>query len=160
MPSLPQPLICIDANLLLQLLVEAQWTLQAEALWIQWCNSEARLIAPSLLYYEICNILHQYTRRNELVPEDAQSALEMVTLFNITFYDDVLLHYQAARLARTLQLPATYDAHYLALCEQYGAEFWTADKRLYNSVHDALPWVHLLQEYEADCHLPAGVVSP
>jgi len=136
------------------LLVEAKWTRQAESLWAQWCEAEVNLIAPTLLYYEICNILHQQVRHNDLLPEEAQSALEMVSVFKITFYGDILLHYQAARLARNLELSATYDAHYLALCEKYGVEFWTADKRLYNSVHSALPWVHLLQESEVDCHLP------
>jgi hypothetical protein len=45
---------------------------------------------------------------------------------------------------RPLSLPAAYDAHYLALAERVGAEFWTTDRRLANKVREALPWVHLL----------------
>jgi hypothetical protein len=31
-------------------------------------------------------------------------------------------------------LPATYDAHYLALAERENCEFWTADTRLFNAI--------------------------
>jgi len=54
------------------------------------------------------------------------------------------LHRRALQLAEALSLPAAYDAHYLALAERVGAEFWTTDRRLANKVREALPWVHLL----------------
>lgn len=38
--------------------------------------------------------------------------------------------HSALDLAERLSLSATYDAHYLALAEWLGAEFWTADQRL------------------------------
>lgn len=144
MPSSWKRAVCVDASFVLQLLVEAPLTQQAESLWVQWRQSEAELIASTLLYYELCNILHQHIRRNVLMPEEAQSALETAMAFEIKLYDDVALYRQAARLAHRLHLPAAYDAHYLALCERLNADFWTADKRLYNSVHEALSWVHLL----------------
>ena len=37
-----------------------------------------------------------------------------------------------------------YDAHYLALAERLGAEFWTADRRLQQAVGATLLWVRLL----------------
>ena len=45
---------------------------------------------------------------------------------------------------RQLSLPATYDAHYLALAEWLGGEFWTADGPLARTVQPVLPWVHLV----------------
>jgi predicted nucleic acid-binding protein len=148
MPNLWKRVVCVDSSFVLQLLIEASLTPQAESLWAHWHQSEVELIAPTLLYYELCNVLHQYVRRNALVLEEAQAALDIAIAFEIKFYGDIALHQQAARLAHRLQLPATYDAHYLALCERFSANFWTADKRLYNSVHDALPWVYSLQDYE------------
>ncbi len=41
----------------------------------------------------------------------------------------------------------SYDAHYLALAEHLGCEFWTADKRLHNAVHEKLPWVRGLGDF-------------
>jgi alpha-galactosidase len=45
-------------------------------------------------------------------------------------------------LAQRLALPAAHDAHYLALAERLGAEFWTADQRLVRAVQPQLSWVH------------------
>ena len=36
------------------------------------------------------------------------------------------------------------DAHYLALAQRLGAEFWTADRRLVQAVQATLPWVNLV----------------
>jgi predicted nucleic acid-binding protein len=47
----------------------------------------------------------------------------------------------SARLGHT----QAYDAAYLALAEQLGAEFWTADKRLANTAkHLKLTWVNYI----------------
>ncbi|MFM5981301.1 MAG: type II toxin-antitoxin system VapC family toxin [Sphaerospermopsis kisseleviana] len=50
----------------------------------------------------------------------------------------------ALTLAKNLNLSAAYDAHYLALSQLLNAEFYTADKRLYNSVKSSLNWVHFI----------------
>jgi predicted nucleic acid-binding protein len=48
-------------------------------------------------------------------------------------------------LADRFALPAAYDAHYLALADWLGGEFWTADRRLAKAVGEALPWVRLVE---------------
>ena len=49
-------------------------------------------------------------------------------------------------IAATYHLPATYDAHYLALAEHLGVELWTADTRLVNALLPfKLDWVKLAQ---------------
>jgi len=100
------------------------------------------------MLYEISNVLYQYVKVGYLHSEEATQALEAILALKITLYGDGPLHHRALRIAQELSLPAAYDAHYLALCERLNADFWTADKRLYNSVHEALPWVHWLQESE------------
>jgi predicted nucleic acid-binding protein len=50
----------------------------------------------------------------------------------------------ASNIAKTLKLSAAYDAHYLALSKLLNAEFYTADKRLYNSVKSSFNWVHFI----------------
>jgi predicted nucleic acid-binding protein len=55
-------------------------------------------------------------------------------------------------LAQQYNLPATYDAHYLALAEHEKCEYWTADTRLWNAVRDKLPWVHQLSDYQSALH--------
>jgi predicted nucleic acid-binding protein len=79
----------------------------------------------------------------QLLPEEADQALEYVLNLKITLYGEATLHLRTLNLARKLTLPATYDAHYLALAEQIEADFYTADRQLFNAVHTTLPWVHL-----------------
>ena len=56
-------------------------------------------------------------------------------------------HRRALGWAARLQATVAYDAQYLALAEQTGAEFWTADKRLADRAHQAkISWVKWIQE--------------
>ncbi len=56
---------------------------------------------------------------------------------------------RAIELAEQYSLPATYDAHYLALAERNQCEYWTADTRLWNAIAGKLNWVYLLGDYSA-----------
>jgi predicted nucleic acid-binding protein len=57
---------------------------------------------------------------------------------------------QAMEFAQRFRLPATYDAHYLALAYAEQCECWTADKRLWNVVKRELNWVRWLGEYQPE----------
>ena len=107
----------------------------------------------SLLYYEVTNALHRYVVHGELFAEEASELLKLALKLDIDLYGDTDLHRRALNLAESLSLPATYDAHYLALAERLGAEFWTADKRLVRSVQKVMPWVRLLEMKESGDNL-------
>jgi predicted nucleic acid-binding protein len=125
--------ICIDANFVVRLLTDnAPSTFRT--LWIQWQESEYTIVAPGLIYYEVSNALHRMSLGGQLLPEQADRSLNEALNLNITLYGDAELHREAFTLARSLKLSATYDSHYLALAQRLGCEFWTADKRLFNSV--------------------------
>jgi len=102
------------------------------------------LIAPTLLYYEVANALHRYLVSGLITLEEEQAAFEAALEIGIVLHTDSRMHRRALQLAQELNLSAAYDAHYLALAEQFGAEFWTADQRLANNVSSRLPWVHLV----------------
>ncbi|MGL5941658.1 MAG: type II toxin-antitoxin system VapC family toxin [Waterburya sp.] len=80
----------------------------------------------------------------QISPEEAEQLLEEALNLSITFYGDKTLHQEALTLARSLNLTAAYDAHYLALANRFNAEFYTSDKKLFNSVKNILAWVHLV----------------
>jgi predicted nucleic acid-binding protein len=135
--------ICIDANFVVRLLTDnAPSTFRT--LWIQWQESEYTIVAPGLIYYEVSNALHRMSLGGQLLPEQADRSLNEALNLNITLYGDAELHREAFTLARSLKLSATYDSHYLALAQRLGCEFWTADKRLFNSVQASLLWIHLV----------------
>ncbi len=137
-------LLCLDASFVVQLLIESVYSETASALLAKWDEAGCQFVAPTLICYEISNALHQAARHRQLTSAEAQRALEVAFSFNITLYGDRALHQQALALAGVYSLPAAYDAHYLALAQRLGAELWTADRRLFNAVHGALPWVQCL----------------
>lgn len=141
MPGSP---VCPDASFLLRLLLDEEAAPQADALWEAWHQEGRRLVAPTLLYYEVANALYRYAAHGDLSPDEVETVLDLALRMDIELVGDAGLHRRALQLAQTFSLPAAYDAHYLALAERLGAEFWTADARLAQAVRDRLPWVHPL----------------
>ncbi len=142
MPSSP---VCVDASFVIRLLESTDPHSSVMRLWIAWHEDGRPIVAPSLLYYEVTNALHRYVVHGELLAEEVSELLELALKLDIDLYGDTDLHRRALNLAESLSLPATYDAHYLALAERLGAEFWTADKRLVRSVQKVMPWVRLIK---------------
>ncbi len=136
--------VCVDASFIVRLVEVGAYQSPFVVLWMEWCEAQRPLVAPTLLYYELSNALHRYVVHEDLLPEEATGALNAALELKIVLYGDANLHRRALDLAHRLSLPATYDAHYLALAERLGAEFWTADQRLVQAVSPALPWVHLV----------------
>ncbi len=75
----------------------------------------------------------------------ATEGIRTLLALPITMFDDDSLHESAAMIAHQFSLPATYDAHYLALAQHLSCAFWTADRRLVRAVQPNLPWVRLLE---------------
>ena len=136
--------ICVDAGFLLRLLIPTETTPKAEALWARWHREGRELVAPTLLYYEVSNALHQYVVQGLASPSEAEALLDVALRLDLVLHDDPELHKHALKLAQHFSLPATYDAHYLALADRLGAELWTADRRLAAKVRDELRFVRLL----------------
>ncbi|MBW4496275.1 MAG: type II toxin-antitoxin system VapC family toxin [Oscillatoria princeps RMCB-10] len=138
--------ICVDANFVVRLVSREPPESPYRELWIQWQDSGRTIVAPTLIYYEVSNALHRMSQAGQLLPERASQALEAAFNLNVRLYGDAGLHRHALNMAATLRLPATYDAHYLALAEQLSAEFCTADRRLFQAVRSTFSWVHLVGE--------------
>ncbi len=136
--------VCPDASLVVRLVQNDDPESAVARLWRRWHEDERPVVAPTLLYYEVSNALHRYVVHQALLPEEAKAFFDTVLKLRITIFGHTDLHRRALGLAGKLNLAATYDAHYLALAEMFGAEFWTADRRLAEAVGAVLPWVHLL----------------
>jgi predicted nucleic acid-binding protein len=134
--------LCCDANIVVHFVTGADGG-TARDLWQQWRQEGRQVIAPFLLRYEVANALHRLQRSGQATPKGVEDYLRIALLLPITYDTEVALHEQAMKFASRFNRSASYDAHYLALAEREGAEFWTADERLYNSVQYHLPWVHL-----------------
>jgi len=94
------------------------------------------------LHYEVTNGLYQQQKYGLLSPETIRDSLELALSLPINLVGEVGLHQRAREIATQYKLPATYDAHYLALAEGMGIELWTADARLVNTLKPyKLNWV-------------------
>jgi predicted nucleic acid-binding protein len=137
-------LLCVDANLVIRLVADPADEL-VQHLWEQWDTERRQLTAPTLLYYEVANALYRYQVLGYMGASSVQLAFRAALALPLQLHGEADLHWRALELAERLSLPAAYDAHYLALAEWLGGEFWTADRRLAHTVQAFLPWVHLVE---------------
>ena len=136
--------LCVDANLVIRLVADPKDEV-VQQLWEQWDAERRQLAAPTLLYNEVANALYRYQKLGLMSATSVRSALKAALAIPLSLHGDPSLHQRALDLAERFSLPAVYDAHYLALAEWLGGEFWTSDRRLVQMVQPALPWVNLLE---------------
>ena len=133
--------VCIDASVVLRYVLMPD-DAPIKKVWQAWASNETNLVAPSLLFYEVTNGLYQQEKNKYLSPETIWKSLEYSLDLPITLVNEKNLHLRARELAIQYNLPATYDAHYLALAEWMDIELWTADMRLVKAVKSfGLRWV-------------------
>jgi predicted nucleic acid-binding protein len=110
----------IDASVAIKWVVEEPRTRQALDLLRQ------TLLAPDLLIAECANILWKKVRRNELSEGEASLAARLLANSDVDPMPMRPLLERATRIAIAMDHPA-YDCVYLALAEDRGCEFVTAD---------------------------------
>lgn len=141
-------MICVDASIAVKWILEEDLTAQADALYLAAQRAGSPIVAPALLLFEVTNVVRQQVRGERAMPLVAASrALADFLSFDIEIHAPSGLHQLALTIADANGLPAAYDAHYLALSELLGCEFWTADRRLLQRVQGALPFVRWLGDY-------------
>ena len=76
--------------------------------------------------------------------EDAVRLLQHLLASGIELREDPNLHARAMQIAGQLRQGAVYDAHYLALADILGCEYWTADERFYRAaapINQRVRWI-------------------
>ena len=141
--------VVVDASLALKWVILEEDSKAAEALLAEWTGIAMTLIAPALFMYEVTNIIYRKVGRTALSLDEAKQMQEKLRQRGPTLEmpQDTALSLRAMDLAQRFRLPATYDAHYLALAEREGCDYWTADERLWNGVRQELSWVRWLGSY-------------
>jgi predicted nucleic acid-binding protein len=134
----------VDASVILSAFFPDEDQLQAQALIREHVMGRVELVAPTLLLYEVTNAVVQARRRGRITDEQAEKILSAfeglgITLRPVTWQQVLPL---ALRFDRS-----AYDAAYLALAKISEQPLVTADRRLYNAVHERLDWVQWMGDY-------------
>jgi predicted nucleic acid-binding protein len=142
--------ICVDASVAIKWLLKEERSDRAIALYEATAKANQPIVAPPLLPLEITNILRQRMRtQNGISLIRATEHLAAFLALPVEFHNPVGLHFQALVLADALGLPATYDAHYLALAEHLGCGLWTDDQRLIRQVGTSVSFTRWIGDHPA-----------
>jgi predicted nucleic acid-binding protein len=126
--------VCVDASLIVKWEIPEEYDDLADA-FAQECNSIGiTYIAPDFVFAEASSGIRRQVFRG-LIPVmhglRAVAALSRIPIKRYTCHD---LYLDAWRLAQTNDRSSLYDCYYLALAEQRGCDFWTADDKFFNAV--------------------------
>lgn len=139
-------IVVVDASVAVKWLLPEELSEEALTLARRWAQANVLAIAPILLWAEVSNALHQRVRSGEIKADDASLLLNELSRLGLEPSSEVHLSPRAITLAAEFSLTNTYDAIYLALAEEEHAEFWTADRPLYQAAREQVEWVHYLTD--------------
>jgi predicted nucleic acid-binding protein len=113
-----------------------------------WEGAKEELIAPMLWISECTSALRRYVANKVLSDAEAETALKDVLLLGVQLMPvDHTLAPAALKWAARIGQSKAYDGFYLALAEEEGADFWSADERLVNAARAAgASWAHWIGE--------------
>lgn len=103
-----------------------------------------QLFAPNLYLYEVINGVTGAIRRQRLEHAQGKDLLRSLLLAEITLRVPSIDRMYEIALDYGLSV---YDSSYVSLAEALGADFWTADRQLYDAVREKLTWVKWIADY-------------
>lgn len=136
--------VCVDASLVLKLVLAEADSDRAYRLWQSWMEADTEVLAPEHMAFEATSVIRNHVYRGLISSETGRRAFDALHAQAITLIPSRLLNVRAWELAEQFGRPTAYDAYYLALAEALGCELWTADQRLVNAVRQTLHWVKWL----------------
>ena len=142
--------VVVDANLVLAIALPLPYSESARLMMTEWKKSGEEILAPALWEYEVTSALRRAVVIGLLEPGESVSTLQHIMHLNVkSIHPSLVLHEQALKWASRLEQARPYDAQYIALSEQMGLNFWTADKRLVGKCRQlGAAWVHWIGEKE------------
>ena len=145
-------MICVDASVAAKWIFPEEYSAESLALVRDAALRGERLIAPPLLPIEVNNTIRRRMRRESLTLEQSRELLAAflavpVTLAPTTPAERQRLHHHALALADRLELPAVYDAYYLAVADLRRCALWTDDRQLLRAVGPGWPNIRWIADY-------------
>lgn len=131
--------VCVDASLVLMLLLPHDLTPQVDALWRAWVKRGIDRVTAPLFFAEVTSVLRERVYHSQIGAEEGDAAFAAFMKLNVKSVSPAALQPQAWSMAKQYNRPRAYAAQYLAVAAAAGCELWTGDQRLVNAVN--APWV-------------------
>jgi predicted nucleic acid-binding protein len=140
--------VVVDANLIVAIALPLPYSEPSRQKIKAWKGSGEATIAPPLWEYEVTSALRRAAMAGWLNSDETAEALHRIMTLNIeSIPPSEALHLKALKWAERLSQTRAYDAQYIALAEEMGLEFWTADRRLVEGCKQlGAAWVHWVGE--------------
>lgn len=138
--------VCVDASLIVRILVPGQYSQQALLRLEYWQQQQMQLVAPALLAHEVSSVLRRSVYLRALTPSQGEKIFARFLQIPVHLSSRRTLVPLAWRLAAELNRPRAYDTAYLALAKLLQCELWTADEKFYNAVRGKVAEVKWIGE--------------
>jgi predicted nucleic acid-binding protein len=119
--------IVLDANVLVVLVSGDPRRDVAQAHIRQWIIAGQDIHAPALLPYEVANSLTRLAAARLFPSDRVGEAWQTVSSLSITYHPLEVSGDRVVETALKLRRQSAYDAAYLILAQELGAELWTFD---------------------------------
>ncbi len=123
-------------------------TSPAVALLEDFVEGKIELVSPTLFSYEILSAINVAINRKRIEEEAGYRALNYIASLGIDLRKFDNLIEPAFYMARRYGL-SSYDCAYMALAEKEKCDFFTGDKKLFNSIKNHLPWIKWIGDYRS-----------
>ena len=139
--------ICIDASFILKLVLPEDYSEKVHLIWTEWVEKEKGIHASYLLIYETHSVIRNKIYREEITTNEGIAASEILRELEIILYHSPMTVKIAWDFAKKYNRPTLYDTFYLAVSKEIEAEFWTADRKLVNSLNNEISWVNSIFDF-------------
>lgn len=146
-------LVTLDSSILVKLFILEEGSEAAARLVSDRVAANDTIVAPSWAWAEVGNALARRARPPMVTRRDADALWHEFLDMPITYLDDVGIRERTWQIARELDLPALYDAAFMAVTELAPGPaertFWTADSAFIRQLGPKRPsYVRELSELE------------
>jgi predicted nucleic acid-binding protein len=145
-------IVVLDAGVALKWQFEGEDVIGgATALLEDFVENKIELISLTLFPYEILSAINVAINRRRIEEEAGYRAIHYITSLRIELRGFGNLVDSTFYMARRYGL-SPHDCAYMALAEKEKCDFFTGDKKLFNSIKQRLSWVKWIGDYHSSAN--------